>query len=229
VATKNLNVDRQITRLCGHPARFARRTAASGGLAAGSGGVGGTGSGGAGGGAAPTAPVATPGCPASQLGTRTLELGDCGDDVTTLNWILKSKQYGAPALVDKYEGPTRDAVRTFQREADLTPDGVFDTDSAGALITSMPKQIATWYGPGFFGNTTACGQTLTRRTLGVAHKTLPCGSKVVLRYKGRFIRTTVIDRGPFANHAKWDLAQATAEALHFEYTDRVRATAIRAR
>ena len=52
--------------------------------------------------------------------------------------------------------------------------------------------------------------------LGVAHKTLPCGSKVVLRYKGRYVRTKVIDRGPFANGAKWDLTQATAEALHFE-------------
>ena len=82
----------------------------------------------------------------------------------------------------------------------------------------MPAQLATWYGPGLFGNQTACGQTLTRETLGVAHKTLPCGSKVVLRYKGRFVRTKVIDRGPFANGAKWDLTQATAEALDFEST-----------
>ena len=86
----------------------------------------------------------------------------------------------------------------------------------------MPSQIATWYGPGFFGNQTACGETLTRRTLGVAHKTLPCGSKVVLRYNGRFVRTTVIDRGPFANNAKWDLTQATAQALRFTYTDEIR-------
>jgi rare lipoprotein A (peptidoglycan hydrolase) len=44
----------------------------------------------------------------------------------------------------------------------------------------------------------------------------------VLRYKGRFVRTKVIDRGPFANGAKWDLTQATAEALHFEATGDVR-------
>ena len=65
--------------------------------------------------------------------------------------------------------------------------------------------------------------------MGVAHKTLPCGSKVVLRYRGRFMRTTVIDRGPYANGAKWDLTQATARALGFEYTDEVRVAKLAAR
>jgi hypothetical protein len=83
------------------------------------------------------------------------------------------------------------------------------------------RQRATWYGPGFFGNRTACGQKLTRATTGVAHKTLPCGSKVVLRYKGRYVRTRVIDRGPYAHGAKWDLTQATARSLRFEYTDEI--------
>ncbi len=92
----------------------------------------------------------------------------------------------------------------------------------------MPPQTATWYGPGFFGNQTACGQTLTPRTKGVAHKTLPCGSKVVLNYNGRFVRTTVIDRGPFANGAKWDLTQATAQALRLQYTDQIRVAKIAA-
>ena len=45
----------------------------------------------------------------------------------------------------------------------------------------------------------------------------------MLRYKGRFVRTKVIDRGPFANGAKWDLTQATAEdRLGFESTGDVR-------
>ena len=87
----------------------------------------------------------------------------------------------------------------------------------------MPPQLATWYGPGLLRQRDRLrpdGSPAT--TIGVAHKTLPCGSKVVLRYKGRYVRTTVIDRGPYANGAKWDLTQATAEALRFEYTDDVR-------
>ncbi|MDX6582574.1 MAG: rare lipoprotein [Solirubrobacterales bacterium] len=196
--------------------------ASSGGLNA-SGGAGGTPTGGSG----QTTPV-TPGCPNKQLGRRTLKIGDCGGDVATLNWILRAKDYGNPELVDQFESPTEAAVVAFQRDADLTTDGIVDSETSAALVNAMPPQIATWYGPGFFGNQTACGVTLTRQTMGVAHKTLPCGSKVVLHYNGRFVRTTVIDRGPFANDAKWDLTQATAEKLRFEYTDEIRVAKIAA-
>ena len=74
---------------------------------------------------------------------------------------------------------------------------------------------ATWYGPGLYGNTTACGQTLRRKTLGVAHRTLPCGTKVDFLYKGRTITVRVIDRGPYGE-ADWDLTSRTKERLHFE-------------
>jgi rare lipoprotein A (peptidoglycan hydrolase) len=176
-----------------------------------------------GGGIAPSPePPLAPGCLDTELGKRSLKVGDCGIDVRTLNWILKAKDFGAPELTDDYDDPTAEAVSEFQGTADLRANGVFDATTATALFRAMPSQLATWYGPGLFGNQTACGQTLTRQTLGVAHKTLPCGSKVVIRYKGRFVRTTVIDRGPFANGASWDLTQATARALHFKTTDEVR-------
>jgi Putative peptidoglycan binding domain/Lytic transglycolase len=176
---------------------------------------GGTGSGGA-------VDSGTPGCPDREFGRRTLRVGDCGGDVETLNWILKSKDYRQAPLADDFKNPTAAAVRAFQRDAALGADGVVDDRTSAALVAGMPSELATWYGPGFFGNRTACRKTLTRRTVGVAHKTLPCGSKVVLRYKGRYVRTKVIDRGPFSNGAKWDLTQATAEALRLRYTDDVR-------
>lgn len=74
---------------------------------------------------------------------------------------------------------------------------------------------ATWYGPGFYGNTTACGQTLRRKTLGVAHRELPCGTDVSFLYRGRRITVPVIDRGPYGE-ADWDLTNATAKRLRFE-------------
>jgi hypothetical protein len=194
-------------------------SAASGGIA----GNGGTGSGGGGGHAAGRDTQTTSdGCPDPEFGKRKLEVGDCGGDVQTLNWILKAKNYGRPALEDEFNSSTENAVRDFQSDADLGSDGVVDDKTSSTLVRSMPRQLATWYGPGLFGNQTACGKTLTRHTMGVAHRTLPCGSKVVLRYKGRFVRTKVIDRGPFANGAKWDLTQATAESLGFESTGDVR-------
>ena len=77
---------------------------------------------------------------------------------------------------------------------------------------------ATWYGPGFYGKRTACGGRLSRSTVGVAHRRLPCGTKVAIFYRGRALTVPVIDRGPFANGAHYDLTYATAKALGFKQT-----------
>ena len=57
----------------------------------------------------------------------------------------------------------------------------------------------SWYGPGFFGSGTACGQTYTREIMGVAHRSLPCGTMVTFRNpaNGRQVTVPVIDRGPY--------------------------------
>jgi rare lipoprotein A len=81
--------------------------------------------------------------------------------------------------------------------------------------------IATWYGPGFYGKKTACGRRLSRTTLGVAHKRLPCGTQVQISYRGHTIVVPVIDRGPFAHHASWDLTGAAAKQLGMKVTSRV--------
>ncbi|HYH59372.1 MAG TPA: septal ring lytic transglycosylase RlpA family protein [Thermoleophilaceae bacterium] len=74
---------------------------------------------------------------------------------------------------------------------------------------------ASWYGPGLYGNTTACGQTLTPRTMGVANRWLPCGTKVTFRYRGNTVTVPVIDRGPFHGSRIWDLTYATKRKLGF--------------
>jgi len=73
--------------------------------------------------------------------------------------------------------------------------------------------LASWYGPGFYGNKTACGQTYTPEILGVAHLTLPCGTRLVLTYGSRSITVTVIDRGPYVAGRAIDLSNATRLAL----------------
>ena len=189
--------------------------------AAGTGGLGTGGGSGSSGGGGSGATATAPGCSDTELGRRTLKFGDCGIDVETLNWILRAKDFRAP-LADQFETSTQTAVADFQRNADLAATGVADRATAASLARAMPKQRATWYGPGFFGNETACGKTLSRRTMGVAHRSLPCGTRVVIRYAGRYVRTTVIDRGPYANGAKWDLTEATAEALRLSSTADIR-------
>jgi rare lipoprotein A len=82
-----------------------------------------------------------------------------------------------------------------------------------APVTVYRPARATWYGPGLYGHHTACGQVLSHRIMGVAHKTLPCGTPIELYLGGRSVTVPVIDRGPFANGARYDLTSATAQAL----------------
>ena len=80
---------------------------------------------------------------------------------------------------------------------------------------------ASWYGPGFYGGRTACGQTLTGSIKGVAHRSLPCGTRVRLYYHGRSVTARVIDRGPYHGGRSWDLTPATKQALGFGSTGTV--------
>jgi hypothetical protein len=71
---------------------------------------------------------------------------------------------------------------------------------------------ASWYGG---GGELACGGELTSATMGVANKTLPCGTEVTLRYDGRSVRVAVIDRGPYVAGREFDLTEATKQVLGF--------------
>ena len=85
------------------------------------------------------------------------------------------------------------------------------------MLVYRPGQ-ASYYGPGLYGNRTACGQTLTPSTLGVANRWLPCGTRVTFRYHGRTVTVPVIDRGPFHGSRIWDLTYATKRQLGFGST-----------
>jgi rare lipoprotein A len=94
-------------------------------------------------------------------------------------------------------------------------DGTTHGGVASGSLSSIVYRpaIATYYGSGFYGSQTACNVKLTPHTLGTANRTLPCGTKVAVYYGGKMIVVPVIDRGPYANHADWDLTEATASKL----------------
>jgi rare lipoprotein A len=77
------------------------------------------------------------------------------------------------------------------------------------------RTSVSWYGPGLYGNKLSCGGTLTPGTLGVAHKTLPCGTRVTLRRGNRVVRVPVVDRGPYVGGREFDLTAATRSRLGF--------------
>lgn len=84
------------------------------------------------------------------------------------------------------------------------------------------RGLASWYGPGFYGRTTACGQVYTETSMTVAHNSLPCGTKVTFWYRGpndkrtRVVRATVNDTGGFAKYGRtWDMGAGVRAALGF--------------
>jgi hypothetical protein len=86
------------------------------------------------------------------------------------------------------------------------------------------QSAASWYGPGFIGGQTACGGTLDAGTLGVANKTLPCGTRVTFHYHGHTVTARVVDRGPYVAGRDWDLTPAVKARLHFPSTGTVWST-----
>jgi hypothetical protein len=86
------------------------------------------------------------------------------------------------------------------------------------------RAFVSWYGPGLYGQHLACGGTLSAGTLGVANKSLPCGTKVTLHYKGRTVRVPVVDRGPYVAGREYDLTAATKQKLGFGSTGTVLTT-----
>ena len=76
-------------------------------------------------------------------------------------------------------------------------------------VTIFNQSVASWYDDA--GNT-ACG---FHAGLGVANKTLPCGTRVAFHYGGHTVTAVVDDRGPYVGGRTWDLNQNTAGALGF--------------
>jgi hypothetical protein len=76
----------------------------------------------------------------------------------------------------------------------------------------------SWYGPGFYGRRTACGHAYTQTIMGVAHRSLPCGTRVTFKNGSRVVTVPVIDRGPYVAGRIFDLSAAACRALNHCYT-----------
>jgi rare lipoprotein A len=77
--------------------------------------------------------------------------------------------------------------------------------------------LASWYGPGFEGQPTASGEIFDPHGFTAAHKTLPLGTELVVKYGGRSVEVVVNDRGPYSGGRELDLSQGAAEYLGLTY------------
>jgi len=110
-------------------------------------------------------------------------------------------------------GTTGEETVRVRAESDRIAAG--SADKAGKVAVLRPA-LASWYGGSLIGNGVACGGTLQADTIGVAHKSLPCGTKLIVAYKGRSVKTEVIDRGPYSGNREFDLTQGLKEKLNFD-------------
>lgn len=117
----------------------------------------------------------------------------------------------APAIAA--EGSTTATTTTGATAAPGESSSTSTPSESGPSLQEGPG-LATWFGPGLFGRHTACGQLLTKQLVGVANRTLPCGTLVSFSYRGHQLTVPVVDRGPYSSiGANWDLTQGAARLL----------------
>ena len=154
-------------------------------------------------------------------------------DPASMRVVSLALPAGSPAMAIP---PLDPATRSANR---LERDSTFTERGRGGPIPSRPSvsQPApkagvvhrnvwhfdpdiSWYGPGFIGSHTACGQVLTKTLMGVAHRTLPCGTLVTFRNpaNGRQVTVPVVDRGPYVAGRTWDMTRGLCAYLDHCYT-----------
>jgi hypothetical protein len=147
------------------------------------------------------------------------------------SWLPTTHGTAAPNGAFSATWPTSRSGRFTIRAVIVGPHGLATGASASPAspaltVTVYKPAIATTYGEGSWGSRTACGQILRHTTLGVANRTLPCGTKVSILWHHQTLVVPVIDRGPYANHADWDLTLATANALGIGGTETIGAVSL---
>ncbi len=89
----------------------------------------------------------------------------------------------------------------------------------GAGISGM----ASWYGPGFQGNTTANGEIYNMYAYTAAHKSLPFNTWLKVTHNGRSVFVRINDRGPYVGARILDLSYSSAQAIGISGVGFVRA------
>lgn len=103
----------------------------------------------------------------------------------------------------------------YKVQAVVKGSGVAPVSSKTRRLNAYRSVQASYYGPGLYGNGVACGGTLTPGKMGVANKTLPCGTKVTLHHGSKTVTVPVIDRGPYSGNREYDLTAATKNKLGY--------------
>ena len=94
---------------------------------------------------------------------------------------------------------------------------IIATAVAGLCAFALPSEsrstmLASWYGPGFHGRTTANGERYDMHGLTAAHKNLPFGTQLRVCLDS-CVDVRINDRGPFIGARELDLSYGAAQAV----------------
>jgi len=94
--------------------------------------------------------------------------------------------------------------------------GLLQNDWANAGgCRAVQSGTASWYGGKFHGRKTASGERYNQDAMTAAHKTLPFGTRLIVKNSrnGREVSVKINDRGPFIKGRIIDLSRTAARKL----------------
>lgn len=136
----------------------------------------------------------------------TLGLAGCGGGIGSLDPVLTAKNDSGADEDDAAAGRKMIGKPYKVGGKWYTPKLDEDYDKTG---------LASWYGPGFHGQSTANGETFDQNALTAAHPTLPLPSyvRVTVLKSGKSAVLRVNDRGPFHRGRIIDVSKGAAKKL----------------
>lgn len=113
-------------------------------------------------------------------------------------------------LIDEDKLPHEKASRGEVAEIVYRAKNVANQDSAYRF---KGFGLASYYGEGFHGRTTASGEIYDQNDLTAAHRTFPFGTRLKVNYQDESVVVRVNDRGPYHQNRVLDLSEAAFSQL----------------
>lgn len=152
------------------------------------------------------------------------------EEVTAeIGMTLKDRRVALAEMMDRIDAMEALARRRAARRAELraaappdAPSGAGRRPTSGGaagtgfVATGVTFEgLASWYGPGFEGQTTASGDIFHAGGMTAASLDLPLGTWLRVSWQGRSVVVLVNDRGPYIDGRVLDLSRGAAEVLGF--------------
>jgi len=159
----------------------------------------------------------------ADLDGRKQEQIDARTEIETLGAELRITLDNRRASLRQLAAEVKELEQQVRRDARITAPSGTQPPSSAIATKNIPDGyvstgvsfggVASWYGPGFAGNSTANGEIYDPMGLTAASKELPFNTLLFVKYQGRGVVVRINDRGPYVGDRIIDLSQGAAETV----------------